>query len=94
LKSAVARLKATGSPSAIVASITKVTSSGQMAISAVKAAFAPQVAALKSSLAALASTAKQLGSSSTRASALHQLPGAVTAVKTAAGKFVNATKCG
>jgi hypothetical protein len=94
LKSAVAQLKATGSPSAIVASITKVTSSGQMAIAAVKPAFASEAGALKSSLAALANTAKQLTSSSTRATALHQLPGEVTALKTAAGKFVNATKCG
>jgi hypothetical protein len=52
-----------------------------------------QVAVLKSSLVALANTATQLKSSSTRASALHQLPGEVTAVKTA-GTLVNATKCG
>jgi hypothetical protein len=65
-----------------------------MAISAVKTAFASQVGALKSSLAALTNTATQLTSSSTRASALHQLPGEITAVKTAAGTFVNATKCG
>jgi cation transport regulator ChaC len=90
----VAQLKATGSPSAIVASITKVASSGQLAISAVKPAFASQAGALKSSLAALTNTATQLTSSSTRASALQQLPGEVTAVKAAAGKFVNATKCG
>jgi ABC-type oligopeptide transport system substrate-binding subunit len=93
-KSDVAQLKDTGSPSAIAVSITKVQSSGQMAISAVKPAFASQVAALKSSLVALANTAKQLTSSSTRASAVHQLPAEITAVKTAAGKFVDATKCG
>jgi hypothetical protein len=93
-KSDVAQLKHTGSPSSIIASITNVQSSGQIAISAVKPAIASQVAALKSSLAALANTAKQLTSSSTRASALHQLPAEITAVKTAAGKFVDATKCG
>jgi urease accessory protein UreF len=94
LKSAVAQLKGTGSASAIVSSIKKVESSGQMAISAVKMAFGSQVSALKSSLAALANTANQLTSSSTRASALHQLPGQITAVKSTAGKFVDATKCG
>jgi ABC-type oligopeptide transport system substrate-binding subunit len=93
-KSAVAQLKDTGSPAAIVASITKVATSGQLAISAVKTAFASQVGALKSSLTALTNTATQLTSSSTRASALHQVPGEVTAVKAAAGKFVDATKCG
>lgn len=93
-KSAVAQLKNTGSAGAIVASITKVASSGQMAISSVKTAFASQVGALKSSLAALSNTAMQLISSSTRASALQRLPGEVIAVKTAAGKFVDATKCG
>jgi ABC-type oligopeptide transport system substrate-binding subunit len=90
-KSAVAQLKDTGSPAAIV---TKVATSGQLAISAVKTAFASQVGALKSSLTALTNTATQLTSSSTRASALHQVPGEVTAVKAAAGKFVDATKCG
>ena len=74
-------------------SSTPAASSGQMAISAVKTAFASQVGALKSSLAALANTAMQLISSSTRASALQRLPGEVTAVKTAAGKLINATKC-
>jgi hypothetical protein len=94
LKSAVAQLGATGTPSTIVVSIKKVETSGQLAISKVKTAFAAEVGALKSSLAALANSAKQLTSSSTRTSALQQLPAEVTAVKAAAGKFVNATKCG
>ena len=93
-KNAAAQLKDTGGVSAIVSSITKAYTTGQMAISAVKTAFASQTAALKSSLTKLYNSIKQLTSSSTRASALQQLPGEVTAVKTAATQFVAATKCG
>jgi transposase len=93
-KSAVAQLKDKGSPSAIISSIKNVYSTGQMAISAVKTAFPPQTAALKSSLTTLHNSIKQLTNSSTRASALQQLPGQVTAVKTAGAQFVDATKCG
>ncbi len=65
-----------------------------MAIAAVKTAFTAQTAALKSSLTMLYNSIKQLTSSSTRASALQQLPGEVAAVKTATTQFVAATKCG
>jgi hypothetical protein len=65
-----------------------------MAISAVKTGFASQTAALKSSLTTLQNSIKQLTNSSTRASALQQLPAQVTAVKTAGAQFVDATKCG
>lgn len=94
LKSAAAQLKDKGSLSAIISSIKNVYSTGQMAIAAVKTAFASQTAALKSSLTTLYNSIKQLTSSSTRASALQQLPGEVTAVKTATTQFVAATKCG
>jgi len=94
LKSAAAQLKDSGSVSAIIPSITKVYSTGEMAIAAVKTAFVSQTAALKSSLTSLYNSVKQLTSSSTRASALQQLPSEATAVKTAAAQFVAATKCG
>ena len=94
LKNAAAQLKDKGSLSAIISSIKNVYSTGQMAIAAVKTAFAAPTAALKSSLTMLYNSIKQLTSSSTRASALQQLPGEVTAVKTATTQFVAATKCG
>ena len=94
LKNAAAQLKDKGSLSAIISSIKNVYSTGQMAIAAVKTAFAAQTAALKSSLTTLYNSIKQLTSSSTRASALQQLPVEVTAVKTATTQFVAATKCG
>ncbi len=95
-KSAVAQLKASGKPTVIISSVTRVVSSGESAISAVKTAFAPQARALKSSLVALDKSAKQLESSSTRASALKLIPGEVSAVKATGAKFVTAakTKCG
>ena len=94
LKNAAAQLKDKGSLSAIISSIKNVYSTGQMAIAAVKTAFAAPTAALKSSLTTLYNSIKQLTSSSTRASALQQLPGEVTEVKTATTQFVAATKCG
>jgi hypothetical protein len=93
-KNAVAQLKDTGSLSAIISSITKVTTTGQAAISAVKTALGPVTGALKSVLTTLQNSIAQLTNSDTRASALHQLPAEVTAVKTSAANFVNAAKCG
>jgi hypothetical protein len=93
-KNAVAQLKDTGSVSAIVSSIQKVNTTGQIAISAVKTALGPETTALKSSLTTLTNSVTQLTSSSTRASALQQLPAQVTALKTSATNFINAAKCG
>ena len=57
-KTAVGKLKDSGSPSALASNISNVVSTGQAAVSAVKTAFAPQAATLKSSLNALATSAK------------------------------------
>ena len=93
-KNAVAQLKDTGSPSAIVSNITKVSTTGQTAISAVKTTLGAQTSALKSSLTTLTNSVTQLTSSSTRASALQQLPAQVIALKTSATNFIDAAKCG
>jgi ABC-type oligopeptide transport system substrate-binding subunit len=94
-ETAVGKLTDSGSPSAIASNISNVVSTGQAAISAVKTAFAPQATALKSSLTALETSAKELVSSGTRPAALKQIPGQVTAVKSAGDAFVNAAhpKC-
>jgi hypothetical protein len=94
-QTAVGKLTDTGSPSALAANISTVVSTGQAALSAVKTAFAPQAAALKTSLTALATSAKELVSSGTRAAALKQIPAQVTSVKSAGDAFVNAAhpKC-
>jgi hypothetical protein len=94
-KSAANKLTDSGSPSALATNVSNVVTTGQAAISAVKTAFAPQTAALKSSLTTLATSATQLVNSSTRAAALQKIPGDVTAVKTAASNFAAAAhpKC-
>jgi hypothetical protein len=94
-QTAVGKLKDSGSPSALASNISNVVTTGQAALSAVKTAFAPQAAALKSSLTALATSGKELVSSGTRAAALQQIPAQVTAVKSAGDAFVNAAhpKC-
>lgn len=95
-KSAVGELKNVSSPSAVVDQAKKVASTGEAALAAVKTSFAPQTSAVKSSLAALENTAKQLTSSSTRASALAALPAEVQAVITAGENLAKAAqpKCG
>lgn len=85
-------LKGVGSVSALVTQIGKVSSTGQSAVTAVKSSFAPQTSAVKTSLAALKTSVTQLGSSSTRSSALAAIPGQVTAVKTAAENLAGAAK--
>jgi hypothetical protein len=94
-KNAAAQLKSVSSPSALVSDIKNVASKGETALSAVKASFAPETSAVKSSLMTLETLVKQLSSSSTRASALTQIPSAVSAVGTAAENFANAatSKC-
>jgi hypothetical protein len=94
-KNAVGKLKDSGSPSAIASNVTNVVSTGQAAVAAVKTAFAPQTAVVKSSLAALQSSAKELLSSGTRAAALQKIPGEVKAAKSAATNFADAAhpKC-
>jgi hypothetical protein len=91
-KNAAARLPGVSNPSALVSDINNVVSAGKTAVSAVETSFAREANAVKSSLTMLETLVKQLSSSSTRASALTQIPGAVTAVVTAADSFATATK--
>jgi hypothetical protein len=94
-ENAVGKLTDSGSPSALASNISNVVSTGQAAVSAVKTAFAPQTAAVKTSLTALETSAKGLLSSGTRATAVQQIPGQITAVKSAANSFITAAhpKC-
>jgi len=91
-KNAVAQIKTTSSPSALVSQLKTVASTGQAAISAVKTNFAPETTAVKNSLAALQNSAKQLTSSSTRAAAVTAIPSQVDALRTAADNLENAAK--
>jgi hypothetical protein len=91
-KNAVEQLTKVTSPSGLAKQAQKVASTGQTALSAVKTGFAPETNAVKSALAALDNSAKQLSSSSTRASAIAAIPGEARALSTAAENLFNAAK--
>jgi hypothetical protein len=91
-KNAAEQLTKVSSPSGLVTQAGKVASTGQTALSAVKAGFARETKAVKSSLAALENSVKQLSSSSTRASAIAAIPGEAQTLGTAAENLVNAAK--
>lgn len=93
---AIGQVKTVTSLSALETQVKNVVSTGKKALSAVKTSFAPQASAVRSSLTALENSVKQLGSSSTRKSALAAIPAQASAVKAAAQSFADAAKpkCG
>ena len=81
-------------PTALPAQITKVSSTGQTALAAVKTNFATETSAVKTSLAALENSARQLTNSSTRLAAATAIPAQAQALVASVENLANAAKSG